>query len=132
MENANHNGAIDRIFLALETAYPSDGDGREDCSISQSDIALILSDIMHVCDDSGLDLDFDACMEEARRNFNDEQCEDSGDFSRYGLAHSNKYTGWDRRHDDNKAEGRPVGNQWSDDGVYYVQGVKMHGKKTRS
>ncbi len=48
-----------------------------------------------------------------------------------GDTNSMKYKGWDRRHDDNKAEGRPVGNQWSDDGVYYVQGVKMHGPKRR-
>lgn len=44
----------------------------------------------------------------------------------HGLAHSTRYTGWDRRHDDNKAEGRPTGKQWSDDGVHYVDGIKQH------
>lgn len=42
-----------------------------------------------------------------------------------GSAHSARYTGWDRIHDDNKAEGRPVGGQWSDEGVRYVGGVKV-------
>ena len=36
------------------------------------------------------------------------------------------YSGWDRRHDDNKAEGRPVGNQWSAEGVDYSLGFKVH------
>lgn len=35
-----------------------------------------------------------------------------------------RYRGWDRIHDDNKAEGRPVGGQWSDHSVHYVNGVK--------
>jgi hypothetical protein len=43
-----------------------------------------------------------------------------------GFAHSSTYSGWDRIHDDNKAEGRPVGNQWSDAGVDYSNGYKVH------
>lgn len=36
------------------------------------------------------------------------------------------YSGWDQRHDDNKAEGRPIGGQWSSKGVDYSLGFKVH------
>ncbi len=37
-----------------------------------------------------------------------------------------KYTGWDQRHDDNKVQGRPIGGQWSDENVRYVDGIKTY------
>ncbi|MGQ2942947.1 MAG: hypothetical protein ACT6Q7_02980 [Blastomonas fulva] len=43
-----------------------------------------------------------------------------------GATHSSRYTGWDRRHDDNRAEGRPNGNDWSDAGVEYQNGIKIY------
>lgn len=59
------------------------------------------------------------------RSFNQYLRDLADDSGGAGAAHSSRYTGWDRIHDDNKAEGRPVGNQWSDDGVRYVGGVKV-------
>jgi hypothetical protein len=35
------------------------------------------------------------------------------------------YDGWERIHDDNKAEGRPIGAQWSKEGVDYSNGYKV-------
>lgn len=35
------------------------------------------------------------------------------------------YSGWDRRHDDNKAEGRPIGRQWNSEGADYSLGIKV-------
>ena len=40
-----------------------------------------------------------------------------------------RYSGWDRRHDDNKAEGRPIGNQWSSEGSDYSLGFKVHRRR---
>lgn len=46
-----------------------------------------------------------------------------GDFDRYD--------GWERIHDDNKAEGRPTGGQWSKEGVRYVNGRKVYERRTK-
>lgn len=47
----------------------------------------------------------------------------------FGATHSAKQTGWDRIHDDGIADGQPMHGDYSDDGVYYVQGVKVQGPK---
>lgn len=39
---------------------------------------------------------------------------------------SMKYDGYNRIHDDNKAEGRPIGKQWTDEDHYYRGGIKIY------
>ena len=46
--------------------------------------------------------------------------------ARGGHGESMKYDGYNRIHDDNKAEGRPIGNQWTNDDHYYKGGIKTY------
>lgn len=87
-------------------------------------VARALCALRHWSDAHGISY-LGASIEADKRYQNDLNGESSGTV---GLAHSRRYTGWDRIHDDNKAEGRPVGEQWSDDGVRYVGGVKVCGR----
>lgn len=87
---------------------------------SQDALDFALLCLRHWADDQGI-----VYAGAEARSFNQYMRDLAEDSGGAGAAHSSRYTGWDRIHDDNKAEGRPVGNQWSDDGVRYVGGVKV-------
>lgn len=49
----------------------------------------------------------------------------TGEKGCHGFPDPLRFSGWDRRHVDNQAEGRPIGGQWSDKGVHYRHGYKV-------
>lgn len=59
-----------------------------------------LSDLIDLCDEHEIDFDALCVAAEFGRDLVDDE------------PPVERYTGWDRIHNDNKAEGRPVGDQW--------------------
>jgi hypothetical protein len=63
-------------------------------------IASHLSDVIDLCEEHEIDFDTLCVAAEFGRDLAD------------GEPPVERYTGWDRIHNDNKAEGRPTGDQW--------------------
>lgn len=92
------------------------------CDGDKADLlATVLQCLRHWADAQGIT--YAGGEAESFRRYMRDLAEDSDND---GLAHSARYTGWDRCHDDNKAEGRPIGNQWADSNVEYRNGIKVH------
>lgn len=78
----------------------------------------LLCGLQHLCDQTP-GVIFHAAAAAARLTYD-------RDKNSAGGGESMKYRGYDRIHDDNKAEGRPVGNQWTDADHYYENGIKIY------
>lgn len=103
---------------AARLAIDAAGYGAED----DADATMrLLVALRHYCDSAGVT--FARCEAEAYRIYMSDIR--GADEAPHSAANSPRYSGWDRRHDDNMAEGRPVGNQWDDTNFFYQGGVKM-------
>lgn len=78
-----------------------------------------MGDVLLCCHAAGMDAED---IERATRLADKLDIVSDDDDEEEGLT----YSGWDARHDSNRAEGRPIGNQWSDDGVDYSNGFKVY------
>lgn len=97
-----------RAYQAIRQDYLCGGFG--------DGLKMLFGDLLTLAETQGLDSDDVAqIFDEALAAFDPvEQCD------------SLTYSGWDRIHDDNKSEGRPIGNQWTSEGVDYSTGLKVH------
>src|SRR5690349_10727960 len=73
-------------------------------------ITKIICVLRHLCDEHGVI--YSGCEARAAGKYFRDLDEESTEPT--GASQSLHYTGWDCIHDNNKAECRPIGGQWSD------------------
>lgn len=115
---------INKAMRAIEAAGYVDGDFDGSPEHVAEAMIKLVSCLRHLADAHGLQ--YWTLHNKAERLYLSDL---QGEGSDGGLTHSSRYTGWDRRHDDNRAEGRPNGADWSDASVRYENGIKVYRRK---
>lgn len=91
--------------------------GLSECDEGEA-VARLMTALRHFCDATE-GLNWHLCTLAAERRYNADVA------SADGCAPVGGYDGWNRIHDDNKAEGRPIGDQWDSSRFYYRGGIKI-------